>query len=288
MDAGKKRMGIKIVLALLLAAALAAGCNGGYRSTGEELAVHFIDVGQGDSILIEGPDFAVLIDGGYKENGPDVADYLRARGITRLDLVVATHPHGDHIGGLIQVLLEFEVDEVLDPGVAYASGTYEEFLDVIDSREIAFTEARAGMRRDLGAGISLHVLHPADPQEGGDPNHLSVVTRLTYGNAAFLFAGDAEAADEEEMLERGHNLRADVLKVGHHGSYTSTSRDFLRAVDPLCAVIMLGADNGYGYPHQEVLDLLNDRDIPIFRTDVHGTIVFTTDGENIDVSTERN
>jgi len=250
--------------------------------SGEELRVHFIDVGQGDSILIHGPDIAILIDAGPRGAGETVVDYLRSKGVTKLDLVISTHPHEDHIGGMIQVLKAFEVTEVMDPGVAHTSKTFEEYLDLIDSKGIRFTEARAGMSRKLGGGIRLDILHPTQPR-ADDLNDASIVTRLSFGQVAFLFTGDAEVSAEKEMLVAGRNLRANVLKVGHHGSSTSSSPDFVRAVGPAYAVIMLGEGNRYGHPHRETIELLADSELQVYRTDQHGHIVFTTNGKAVDV-----
>jgi len=251
-----------------------------------KITVHFIDVGQGDAILIQGPDLAVLIDAGPRGAGQTVVDYLRSRGISTLDLVIATHPHEDHIGGFLDVLPEFEVREIMDPGVAHTSKTFEDYLDIIDGKDIPFTVARAGMRRNLGGGVNLEILHPLEPSEYA-LNNASIVTRVSYGSVNFLFTGDAEIGAEREMLERGHNLRANVLKVGHHGSVTSSSSDFLNAVRPRYGVIMVGDQNRYGHPYQQVLDQLNTGNIRVYRTDLHGTVVITTDGAGIEIRPAR-
>lgn len=253
--------------------------------TSGELSVHFIDVGQGDSILIQGEEVAVLIDAGPRGAKAVVAEYLHAQGISRLDLVIATHPHEDHIGGMVQVLNEFEVTEVMDPGVPHTSKTFEAFIDLISSKGIGYTEARAGMIRDLG-GIKLEIVHPTVPSVD-DLNNASIVTRLEFGQVAFLFTGDAEREAETEILESGRNLRATVLKLGHHGSSTSSTPEFVGAVAPSYAVIMLGEDNRYNHPHRGTMDLVKDIGIPVYRTDLHGNIVFITDGTKIEVRTAR-
>ena len=254
-------------------------------SSGEDLKVHFIDVGQGDSVLIQAQDKHVLIDGGSRGAGQTVVDYLRNNGVGKLDLVIATHPHEDHIGGLLAVLTEFEVLEIMDPGVIHTSKTFEEYLDLIDSKDIPFTEARAGMSRNLGDGVRIEILHPVNPSSS-HLNNASIVARLTYGNVAFLFTGDAESEAEQAMLDRG-NLGANVLKVGHHGSRTSSSSAFLNAVRPSFAIISVGSDNRYGHPHQEILDRLGDANVRDYRTDLHGTIVITTEGTSVDIRTAR-
>ncbi len=247
-----------------------------------ELEVHFIDVGQGDAIYIQTPEQNVLIDGGGR--GHTVVEYLQARDVVQLDLVIGTHPHADHIGGLINVMQVFPVEEVIDPAVVHTTQTFEEYLTLIDSSNITFTEGRAGLTRDLGGGARLDLLHPTQPSSA-HLNNASIVAQLSYGEATFLFTGDIEQQGESELLYRGgHLLESDVLKVAHHGSGTSTSSAFLNAVEPEIAVIMCGEDNPYGHPHPRVLELFNDRGVEVYRTDTHGSIVFVTDGETLDVA----
>lgn len=250
------------------------------------LAVYFIDVGQGDAILIQAPAAAVLIDGGPRAAGRKVVEYLKQAGISGIDLVISTHPHEDHIGGLISVLKAFPVGEVIDPAVVHTTRTFEEYLTLIDEKDIKFTEGRAGMSRELGGAAVLEILHPASPS-AKHLNNASIVVRLTYGEVSFLFTGDAEKEAEAEMLKRGLNLAGTVLKIGHHGSRTSSTAEFLKAVAPEVAVIMCGKDNLYGHPHEETLKKLADAGVEIYRTDLHGTIVVTTDGQAYDVNIER-
>lgn len=254
-------------------------------SASSDLVVHFIDVGQGDSILVQTPSQNILIDGGERTAGPIVVEYLRTQGIKGLDIVISTHPHSDHIGGLIDVLKTFPVKEVIDPAIVHATKTYEEFLTLIDRKNIIFTEGRAGMTRDLGDGITMSLLHPTSPS-ARNLNDASVVAKVNYDKVSFLFTGDAEAVSEKEMISRGTKLQSTVLKVGHHGSRTSTSPAFLNAVSPAVAVIMLGADNKYGHPHPETISKLTTAGVKIYRTDLHGTIVISTDGETITIQTE--
>lgn len=251
-----------------------------------DLSVHYIDVGQGDAILIKTAEKAVLIDGGTRGAGQTVVDYLASQGITKLDIVIGTHPHEDHIGGLITVLAQLEVGEVLDPGVVHTSKTFEDYLDIIESRNIPFVEARVGMSRDLGSGVGLQILHPENPSSS-HLNDASVVARVTSGNIAFIFTGDAEVRSEQEILDRGVNVRANVLKVGHHGSETSSSAQFLNAVRPAYAVISAGDGNQYFHPHQPILDRLRAANIKVYRTDLHGTVVISIKDGEISVSTQR-
>lgn len=249
-----------------------------------QLQVHFIDVGQGDSILIHAGGTAVLIDAGPRAAGETVVNYLRSQGIAELDLVIATHPHEDHIGGLLEVLKQFKVGEVMDPGVVHTSRTFEQYLDLIDSKGIEFTVARTGMSRDLSDGVRLEILHPTRPK-ADQLNDASIVARVSIGRVAFLFTGDAGIGAEREILASAGSVPANVLKLGHHGSSDSTSREFFQAVRPAYAVITLGADNPYGYPHREIVALLADTDV--LRTDLHGHIVFSTDGSALDVKSTR-
>lgn len=248
-----------------------------------ELVAHFIDVGQGDAILIEAPGYAALIDGGPGAAGQAVCGYIKEQGIKSIDLVIATHPHEDHIGGLVDVLKEFPVKEVIDPAVIHTTKTYEDFLTIIDERDIKFTEGRADLTRDLGGTATLQILHPGSPSSS-DLNNASIVTRIFFGKTSFLFTGDAESAAENEIIGRGYDLNSTILKVGHHGSKTSTTQAFLTAVDPQVAVVMCGDGNSYGHPHAETLAKLHDSKTDIYRTDTQGAIVIKTDGHSFTVN----
>jgi len=250
------------------------------------IEVHFIDVGQGDSIYIKMPSQDILIDAGERGQGDAVISYLRNQNVQDLELVVGTHPHSDHIGGLVNVLKTFPTKEVVDPGVVHTSKTYEEYLQLIDTKNITFTEGRAGMHRTYDDGTRLEILSPTNPDEK-DLNEDSVVIKLTHGNVAFLFTGDAGNQSEKEILSNGYSLKSTVLKVGHHGSYGSTSRRFLKAVSPKVAIISCGTGNPYGHPHKVTLRKLKAANADIYRTDQNGSIVVKTDGKTYQVTTER-
>lgn len=256
------------------------GCSMHEEREGEppagRLRVHFIDVGQGDAILIQTPGQNILVDGG--ERGFDAVSYLQSLGVASLDLVIGTHPHADHIGGLLNVLQLIPVKEVIDPCVVHSTKTFADYLTLIDEREIKLTEGRAGMKRDLGGGTAMEIIHPLAPSSTG-LNNASIVFRLSFGRISFLFTGDAEGAAEDEILERGCNPASTILKVGHHGSRVSSTRAFLEAVKPETAVIMCGSGNSYGYPHRETLGRLARAGADIYRTDKQGTIIIDTDGE---------
>jgi competence protein ComEC len=243
--------------------------------------VHFIDVGQGDAVLIKTPGRNALIDGGERNTG--IIDYLVGLAIDTIHLMVSTHPHSDHIGGLTRVLERFPVLEVWDPGVVHTTRLFTRYLEMIDSLDIPFTEARSGMEYELFMGNAtrdqtlLKVLHPVEPSSR-HLNDASVVTLLEMGEVSVLFAGDLERRGETELMERHPDIRAQVLKVGHHGSTTSSSAPFLDAVRPEAAVIFCAAGNSYGFPHEETIQKLMDRRVAIYRTDLNGTIVLHTDG----------
>ena len=249
-----------------------------------EILVSFIDVGQGDSILVRSRDHAVLIDGGEHSQRNAVLRYLRNSGVRRLDYVVATHFHSDHIGGLVTVLRQLDIGRVVMPDATHNTVTFENFLAVIENNNIGVTFPSPGDRLQIGI-IDLAVIAPPNPHPGpaNNLNNTSIVLRLEHGQNSFLFAGDAEHELENWILSSGANISSTVLKVGHHGSQTSTSEAFLDAVSPRAAVISLGANNTYGHPHREVMNRLNARNILIYRTDQLGTIRMITDGQRIDL-----
>ena len=252
------------------------------------VSVHFIDVGQGDSTLIIAPDKTVLIDGGDNGWGPTVLAYLRGQGVSEIDILIATHPHADHIGGLIDVIRELPIGEVIAPELPDAliptTRTYTNFLLALLERSLSITPAQVGDTRDLGGGAVLTIHGPV--RDYAILNDMSVVSRLKFGETSFLFTGDAELAAEHDLATAG-GIRSTVLHIGHHGSRTSTTEIFLAAVSPSIAVIPCGLDNQYGHPHRSVIERLNAANIRILRTDLDGTVVLTTDGHSIGVRTER-
>lgn len=247
--------------------------------TGDEIRVHFVDVGQGDAILIQSEDNAVLIDAGPAVAGPGLAGYLEHFGVTVLDFVVATHPHADHIGGMPPVLDRFEVRELWVPDVTHDTATFERFLDAAERNDLEISTVAAG--DILSAGLIQMTVVAPNRSGYASLNDYSIVLHMRHGATSFLFTGDAEAISENEMVASGFDLRADVLNVGHHGSRTSSTDAFLDAVQPFAAVIQLAAGNQFGHPHQDVLNRLAARDIMVLRTDELGTIVMSTDGVDI-------
>ncbi|MCL2043393.1 MAG: MBL fold metallo-hydrolase [Treponema sp.] len=241
--------------------------------------VHFIDVGQGDATLIQTDAGNVLIDGGDRRTADDVVRYLHNLGVDRFSYIIATHPHADHIAGLINVINTFNVDTIIMPRVAHTTVTFERLLDAIETNDVTVREPAAGSSFTLGTTVFTIVA----PNTTGyrNMNNYSVSVRAAHGSIAFLFTGDAEIESENEMLERNRNLSAQVLHVGHHGSNSSTTQAFLDAVSPEIAVISLGAGNSYGHPHAEVVNRLEEAGAAIYRTDIHGTIVMSTDGTSV-------
>jgi len=237
------------------------------------LTVHFIDVGQGDSILLDFGDIEVLIDGGDKS--PGVVSYIDDYVDGPLEVMIATHPHADHIGGLIAVLDAFEVDEIWLNGDTSTSGTYSQFMSAVNSEGAKVFVARRGDTIQA-SNLTFNVLHPVNLS--GTTNDNSIVLSLSYGQVDFLFAGDAEQEAEATMLAEGIVPDVEILKVGHHGSRTASSIQFLQVAKPECAIYMAGQDNSYGHPHQETIANLCEIGAEIYGTDIHGTIVITTDG----------
>lgn len=244
-----------------------------------ELEVHFIDVGQGDSILIKQNGHNMLIDAGDNKYGQTVVNYLKENGVKKLDYVIGTHPHADHIGGLDDVIYAFDVEKVFLPNITHTTKTFEDLLIAIQSKNLNITVPEVGGVYELG-DASFKILAPANSYYD-NLNNFSIVTRLEYGNNSFLFTADAEDVLEVEMLNSGYNLKSDVLKVGHHGSNTSTTASFLNAINPKYAVIQLASNNEYGHPSAEVISRLREKNIEIYRNDLDGTIVAKSDGNNI-------
>ena len=243
------------------------------------LAVHYIDVGQGDSILLESKGSFVLIDAGETEYGPVVCEYLKAVGADALDYVIATHPHSDHIGGLADVINSYECENFITKETDSQTKTWMNVLTAVDKNDVNYIDANVSDTYSFGEA-QFEILGPiSDNYE--DYNDYSVIVKATCGDTSFLFTGDAEKTSEKEMISSGADLSADVLKVGHHGSTTSSSKDFLDAVAPDYAVISCGKDNEYGHPHKETMQELSRRGITTYRTDELSSIIAYSDKENI-------
>lgn len=248
----------------------------------DELRVSFIDVGQGDSEFIELPNGeTMLIDAGTNETGKNVVDYIKSLGYTSINYVVGTHPHEDHIGGLDDVIKTFDIGSIYMPKVTADTKTFEDVLDAAESKNLMINTAKSGVSIMDTEDLSVKFLAPTlDSYE--NTNDYSAVVKVVYGDTSYLFTGDAEEFSENLITD---DVNADVLKVGHHGSSTSTSTEFLKKVSPSSAVISCGKDNSYGHPHSETLQKLADMGTAVYRTDELGTIVSVSDGKTITFDT---
>lgn len=246
-----------------------------------------MDVGQADATLLqfadEGKMRNILYDTG-DWNRTDVIDYLHQQQVTNLDLLIISHPDADHIGQMAKIMQSLDVGEVWMTGNENASNTFQKAIEAVLDSDATYEEPRAGDQFDIGP-LAIEVVHPK--KITGKANEESLSVKFTYGELSFLFTGDAGKADEQEMIDRKHNLHATILQLGHHGSDTSTSTAFLQAVKPEVAIYSAGADNTYGHPHQEVLSRLQKADIPVYGTDESGNIIVTTDGKNYTLETEK-
>lgn len=286
---------IKSILSLLLVALMSVvvlcSCSSelsnffDYQDTnGEKLVVSYLDVGQGDSIFVELPNNqTMLIDAGVNGVGEKIINYIKDRGYNDIDYLVATHPHADHIGSMTYVVNHMEIGAIYMPNATHDTPTYEKLLKAIQKKGYKIKNAKAGVNIVDEDDLTVDVLGPEKIDEE-NLNNCSAIIKITYGNEKFLFIGDAE---KYELNSIKADMSANVLKVGHHGSKTSTTKEFLKEVNPEYAVISCGVDNDYGHPHTSTLKLLKQFDVTCYRTDTQGTIVFTADKNGIlDINTE--
>ncbi|AOM82527.1 MBL fold metallo-hydrolase [Salisediminibacterium beveridgei] len=251
------------------------------------LEVHFIDAGQADATLFlheEGDDqFSILYDtGDWRQT--DVVSYLHDEDLEGIDILIGSHPHADHIGQMDIILNEFDVSEVWMSGDDHTSATYERVLDAIENTDAVYDEPRAGDAFEVG-DLVIDIIHPETLT--GDLHEGSLSMRLSFGEHSFVLTGDAEIESEQEIIDRYPELSSTVLHLGHHGSHTSTSEDFLNAVAPEFAIISAGADNSFGHPHSEVVDRIQKHNMKTYGTYVHGTILVYSDGEMLEIETEQ-
>lgn len=279
----KKLLSLLLILALLLAGC-ALPADTAAPVSGEGLTVSFIDVGQADCALLECGGEFMLIDGGNRDDGQLVVSYLEQQGVETLSAVVCTHAHEDHVGGLPSVLAVYPTQAVYAPTRTYASKVFDDFVYYTDQQGLEITIPAPGDTWTLGQA-SVTVLGPV--KSYAETNDTSIVLRVSYGETDFLFTGDMETTAENDMLDYwGGRIswKADVLKVGHHGSNTSTGYRFLNEVAPDYAVISVGKDNSYGHPHEEPLSRLNQAGVTIFRTDELGTVIARSDGAAVSLT----
>ena len=243
------------------------------------LIVDYIDVGQADSILIRNDNHSMLIDAGNNEDGKDVLNFIKEKGITKLDYVIGTHPHEDHIGGLDDVInSDLEIENILMPKISTNTKTYEDVLDAISNKGLTVTAPKKDDTFEIGKAKCTVMTDSILDQD--NLNLSSIIIRLEYGENSFLFMGDAEEENEKQI----NWPKTDVLKVGHHGSNTSSSKNFINQVQPKYSIIMVGKDNSYKLPKQETIDKLKNIGSEIYRTDENGTIEINSNGVNINVN----
>lgn len=285
-------------LLLLIVGLVLAGCNVTLDNPAptvapgqQPLKIAFLDVGQGDSILIQAPNGqTMLIDGGRAMSLANevIIPQLQAWGAKQVDVLIPTHPDADHIGGLVGVLENYPVKLAALTGQVHTTQIYERLLTDIRDKNIQALKVRTGTPIPFDPAVKIEVLGPDDEAvQDDDNNNASIVIKLTYGSTSFLLTGDAEAPENKAILDHGFDVHSTVLKLGHHGSRTSTNEDWLRKVQPQLGIISAGLDNSFGHPHPEVIDALEKLGIQYIRTDEHGTVTVTSDGAAIHVTSEK-
>ncbi|MDK0749607.1 ComEC/Rec2 family competence protein [Clostridium perfringens] len=246
------------------------------------MSVTYLNVGQGDSELIQVNGINMLIDAGTNAGANDLVKDLKNRGIKTIDIAIATHPHEDHIGGMDEVLENFDVKSFYAPKVAHTTKTYENMLKAVKNEGLKIKQIKEGTKIDLGKDTEVQVYSPVKSQYE-ELNNYSPVMKISYGQNSFMFTGDAESLVEKEILNENKDLKADVLKLGHHGSHSSTSEEFLKAVDPSIAIVSCAKYNKYGHPHKETMSNLKKAGITVYETFRDGDITISSNGKKLDV-----
>lgn len=275
-----------LIIILISILFLFSSCKTAYSISPHDcLLVHFIDVGQGDSILIQSNNKNILIDSGLPEKRNKLKSYLKKMNTKNFEYVFATHPHDDHIGGMPTVINNFKIKHFYAPKVVTNTPSFFSMVKALKKKNLKIIPAKAYRKIIINNNFFIEILAPnSDKYE--DMNDYSIVLKLTYYNTKFLFTGDAQALSENEILSENIDLSCDVLKVGHHGSKTSSSMNFLRKVNPHIAVISCGAGNNYGHPHIETLNKLESLNCKIYRTDLNGNIIIKSDGNKLSLNTQ--
>lgn len=249
-----------------------------------QMTIHYIDVGQGDCILIQVNNKNLLIDSGPSSNRKSLLDYLENLNIKKLDYIIATHPHEDHIGNMDTIIRRYNIGSFYSPKVTHSSTTFENMISSLVDKNLKINILNRGVTGiNLGENTSVSVYSPLENLYSDNLNDYSPIIKITFLNNSFLFTGDAEISTENTVLSQNENLKCDILKIGHHGSSTSTSPDFITAVNPSVAIISVGKNNSYGHPTPETLSRLNSLNIKTIRTDINGSIIAISDGKNINI-----
>lgn len=251
----------------------------------QELEINYIDVGQGNAVLIKSNDKTLLIDGGNRSNSSYYYNFIKNKNVKKIDYMIASHYDEDHIAGLISILENYEVSNVLCPNYKKDTKIYKSFKKSLKKSNANIVYPKKGDEFNI-SDANIQILWPNEYKKGVD-NDNSIVVKLRYGNMSFLFPADASTNVEDQLIYSGFNLKSDVLMLGHHGSKYSTSKQFLKEVDPKLAVISVGKNNRYGHPSSRVLKILNDKNIKILRTDKDGDISIKCDGKKIKITTKK-
>lgn len=292
------RRGLLALIVLLIAVSLLmGGCSAKPagqqdRSTqvsGQTLKVQTIDIGQGDAILIQAQGQVVLVDTGDVPAREKLVRYIKSQGITTIDKVFITHPHADHLGGMAAVLENFKVKQIYDSGLTTTTALYRQYLTTVQKKNIPFEVVAQGSTIDLGGGAVLKVLAPQKPFiTQSELNNNSIVLKLTYGKFSMMLTGDAEKEAEDKLIkDYAGELKSSVLKSGHHGSNTSSTTAFLKAVAPEAIIISVGANNDYHHPHPSTMKKYAELKAKVYQTDRDGTLTITSDGQTYNINKEK-
>ncbi len=252
--------------------------NDSMQSVSDKLEIHYIDIGQGDATLIKCGEHAMLIDAGENDKGTEVQDYLESQNVKKLDYLISTHPDSDHEGGVDVIIYKFDCDKIIMPDYKKTTKTHRDVIAAMESKNYSVTEPIVGHQYSFGEA-EFTIIAPNDTYKSSNNSSVGII--LKHGDNKFLFTGDAEEEAESDIVDNGIDIDCDIYQVGHHGSRSSSSEKFLNAASPAYAVISCGEGNDYGHPHAATMNEFRMRGIKVFRTDLQGTIVATSDGSTI-------